>query len=252
MCKNGCGKPTYNGKPGEKCGRGCVFVAPAPPYVPPGGAMCVNLCGKPSYNGKAGEKCGRGCVAGFVPPATCDTPGCPNPRGRSGKCSGCSGAGGVGVPQSAAFSPGAPCFHCKATVPPTNKFCSGCGKGTDCAKCGAKKITKFCSTCGNNHEAPPAAPPAPVPVPYTPAPVPYAPAPAPTPAPAAKCHCGAFLAPGSAVPYCSIDCKDKYTAPAAAPTAPGGKCMNDECTTGAPAGACGPYCSPACKAYWES
>mmetsp|Transcript_128560 Transcript_128560/g.357896 ORF Transcript_128560/g.357896 Transcript_128560/m.357896 type:complete len:343 (-) Transcript_128560:167-1195(-) len=53
----GCGKPSFNGRPGEYCSRTCRDAG-----VAPGGALCVRLgCGKPSWNGLTNEFCGRTC-----------------------------------------------------------------------------------------------------------------------------------------------------------------------------------------------
>jgi len=48
----GCNKPTWNGKGGEKCSKGCGFV----------GSICITSgCDKASWNGKAGQKCSESC-----------------------------------------------------------------------------------------------------------------------------------------------------------------------------------------------
>merc|ERR1712167_342153 len=52
-----CGvKPTFNGKPGEKCTRSCQGKV--------GGATAICIapgCNRPTFNGKPGEYCGRSC-----------------------------------------------------------------------------------------------------------------------------------------------------------------------------------------------
>lgn len=97
----GCGKPTWNGKPNDYCGRACRAAGAG--AAPAGGASTVCLvpgCGKPTWNGKTNEYCGRACrtaaaAAGPVPaaapaaavpaavpaagPGICLIPGCGKP-----------------------------------------------------------------------------------------------------------------------------------------------------------------------------
>jgi len=71
----GCGKPTFNGKPGEYCSMSCKNSPQAPVCLKPG-------CGKPTFNGKPGEHCSMSCKNSpqaalcFNPPAR---PGSNNP-----------------------------------------------------------------------------------------------------------------------------------------------------------------------------
>lgn len=58
LCRTGCGKPTWNGKVGEKCSRQCT----GPSSGPSGGPVCVTPgCGKPAWQSKQGFKCSRRC-----------------------------------------------------------------------------------------------------------------------------------------------------------------------------------------------
>lgn len=56
--RQGCGKPTWNGKAGEYCSRTCRAESTSAPSGP----LCLRpQCGKPTWNGKPGEFCGRTC-----------------------------------------------------------------------------------------------------------------------------------------------------------------------------------------------
>jgi len=66
----GCGKPTFNGKPGEYCSRSCrdadasqrPFFGQLQQQQPSVQAICVRAgCGKPTFNGKPGEYCSKSC-----------------------------------------------------------------------------------------------------------------------------------------------------------------------------------------------
>jgi len=88
----GCGKPSWNGMPGEYCSRSC--------RPSDGQAACpAPGCGKPSWNGKPGEFCSRSCRASGAP-AICPTPGCGRPswNGQPGEhCSHACRAASAGV-----------------------------------------------------------------------------------------------------------------------------------------------------------
>merc|ERR1712025_635633 len=94
----GCGKPTFNGQPGEYCGRRCKAeheddkgggrpmspmpppspavggsrMSPAPPAVGSSrmasskGFCARSGCNKPSWNGQPGENCSKSCKAGLA------------------------------------------------------------------------------------------------------------------------------------------------------------------------------------------
>jgi len=63
----GCGKPSFNGRPGEYCSKSCrqstqgnnAYVSSGPPMT---AAVCLRPgCGKPTYNGQPNEYCSRSC-----------------------------------------------------------------------------------------------------------------------------------------------------------------------------------------------
>eukprot|EP00416_Gambierdiscus_australes_P039432 CAMPEP_0171118758 /NCGR_PEP_ID=MMETSP0766_2-20121228/95490_1 /TAXON_ID=439317 /ORGANISM="Gambierdiscus australes, Strain CAWD 149" /LENGTH=204 /DNA_ID=CAMNT_0011581369 /DNA_START=13 /DNA_END=627 /DNA_ORIENTATION=- len=55
----GCGRPTWNGKPGGYCGRSCRDAGPHGSPV-----LCIRAgCNRPAFQGKQGNFCGRGCMA---------------------------------------------------------------------------------------------------------------------------------------------------------------------------------------------
>jgi len=61
---SGCGKPSYNGKPGEYCGRTCRTRTLSSSFGSLGGSTCpAPACGKPSFDGKPGSYCGKSCRA---------------------------------------------------------------------------------------------------------------------------------------------------------------------------------------------
>jgi len=61
----GCGKPTWNGTPGEYCSHSCKGAtgkAAGSPTVSGKAAMCNRPgCGKPSWNGQPSEFCSKTC-----------------------------------------------------------------------------------------------------------------------------------------------------------------------------------------------
>eukprot|EP00971_Amphidinium_carterae_P127502 2526397-Amphidinium_carterae.1 len=59
LCISGCGKPTWNGMPGEYCTISCRDKASSCP--PTGSPLCVSGCGKPTWNGAPGEYCSKTC-----------------------------------------------------------------------------------------------------------------------------------------------------------------------------------------------
>lgn len=100
--REGCGKPTWNGKRGEYCSRGCRQFPDRASRGEQSIECCAREgCGKPSWNGKRGEYCSRSCrqfpaqasrsPAVPMSPAVqvCGRPGCQHPTwdGQPGFCS---------------------------------------------------------------------------------------------------------------------------------------------------------------------
>lgn len=80
----GCGKPTFDGRPGEFCSMTCRALSDSPaPEVP----LCMEpKCGKPTYNGEPNAFCATHCgdgpnlaVVAEVLPLACLRPGCGKP-----------------------------------------------------------------------------------------------------------------------------------------------------------------------------
>lgn len=88
-CDNpGCKKPTWNGQAGYYCGRWCQTQASAKPKASPAaagypaaaaGAPCAGGCGKTSWNGQPTEYCSKSCRQAKLAPAPAAGAPCTRP-----------------------------------------------------------------------------------------------------------------------------------------------------------------------------